>query len=362
MTNQKPLVDDNIKERRLLFAKLCESARIVSELSREQLSDKTKVPLSFIEAIENGSKDLDISSVYTRGFIRLLCKTWGTDEEDYLAAFQLAYPKDNGAAKASIEAISEIQKSTGQQSLLSKEGKSGLMKHVGNGVKSAVSRASDKMKTSQTDKSGSTPEPRYRKVLPVVAGIMVVLGFTIFQDTWNSSEQAPMEPSVAVSKQITNKRENVPLEDVASEPQKSENLVAEPSGQTEPVSKPLVEALEASEITKEIHADASSLPESSESALTEDRVYAEHGPSTVTVSAMEEVLVKITKDKESRRNIQMQAGTDMEFSFEDLLQLLIMDASKVKISFNGIDLGNLGGAGRVRRISFSNTEIAAKRL
>ena len=70
------------------LAGLSQQARTDAGLTQQQLADETKIPLSFIRAIEGGEQDFLPDPTYCRGFIRLLCKILRVDSAPFLDAYQ----------------------------------------------------------------------------------------------------------------------------------------------------------------------------------------------------------------------------------------------------------------------------------
>lgn len=70
------------------LAELSQQARIDAGLTQRQLADETKIPLSFIRAIEGGERGFLPDPTYCRGFIRLLCKVLQVDNAPFVDAYQ----------------------------------------------------------------------------------------------------------------------------------------------------------------------------------------------------------------------------------------------------------------------------------
>lgn len=70
------------------LAELSQQARTDAGFSQQQLADQTKIPLSFIRAIEGEELGFLPDPTYCRGFIRLLCKVLQVDSSPFLDAYQ----------------------------------------------------------------------------------------------------------------------------------------------------------------------------------------------------------------------------------------------------------------------------------
>lgn len=70
------------------LAELAQQARTDAGFSQQQLADQTKIPLSFIRAIEGEEQGFLPDPTYCRGFIRLLSKVLQVDSAPFLDAYQ----------------------------------------------------------------------------------------------------------------------------------------------------------------------------------------------------------------------------------------------------------------------------------
>ena len=70
------------------LAELSQQARTDAGFSQQQLADRTKIPLSFIRAIEGEEQGFLPDPTYCRGFIRLSCKVLQVDSAPFLDAYQ----------------------------------------------------------------------------------------------------------------------------------------------------------------------------------------------------------------------------------------------------------------------------------
>jgi cytoskeletal protein RodZ len=76
------------------------------------------------------------------------------------------------------------------------------------------------------------------------------------------------------------------------------------------------------------------------------------GEQVVEINANEEVKVRVFIDGKVTDFNHLNVAKH-SFSFENFAEFFIYDASAVDVTFNGRDLGQLGGKGKVRRLSFA---------
>ena len=86
-------------DREQTLAELSRQARTDAGFSQQQLADKTRIPLSFIDAIEGGGQVLP-DPTYCRGFIRLLCKVLQVDSAPFLEAYRQTIVEQQSAIRS----------------------------------------------------------------------------------------------------------------------------------------------------------------------------------------------------------------------------------------------------------------------
>lgn len=354
----------NHSKERELFGQMLQSARLVTGLSVLQLSEKTKVSADFIDSIENGISLDEQMPVYRRGFIKLLCKGLDVNELDYLEAYDRAYPA-NQDRQLSIEEVTKIQKKTGSASLLSSDRKANILLRSVHAIQDFMIsireqkvRSGEESHTSQAQMGRDNDrrfELRMRYVtLPLTAILLVAIGVFFFGERDSDKPEviaiAPEKNEVVPP--LAEKQPTLPLEQVVEgvEKEKVENESVVDHSKTA-TSKPqnvvseLVEVPNGTDIPNE-HTESPQQLSQEESLNVSD--------SAISIFAKEEVIIKIRKDEETRVVYNLQSGDLKNLDFAQDLQLLIMDASAVDVSFQGKSLGSLGKKGRVRRITFSH--------
>ena len=79
--------DSHVGEMELIGARL-KQARVGANLSLQDISDRTRISLRFLSAIENDDFEALPGRVYIFGFTRAFARTVGLDEERLLVALR----------------------------------------------------------------------------------------------------------------------------------------------------------------------------------------------------------------------------------------------------------------------------------
>ena len=79
------------------FGELLKREREMREISLNELTVATRVPLRLLEALENEDWDKLPGGIFNRGFIRAIARFLGLSEERMLAEYDLAYGHHKGA-------------------------------------------------------------------------------------------------------------------------------------------------------------------------------------------------------------------------------------------------------------------------
>src|SRR5450432_2386560 len=73
------------------FGELLKRERELREVSLNELTVKTRVPIRFIEALENEDWKKLPGGVFNRGFVRVIARYLGLSEEHFLSEYDLAH-------------------------------------------------------------------------------------------------------------------------------------------------------------------------------------------------------------------------------------------------------------------------------
>jgi cytoskeletal protein RodZ len=325
------------------FGQMMSSAREVTCLSIEQVSEITRISKPFIESLESGELQSLPGFVFGRGFIRNLCKAYGIEPHDYLEAFELAANGESPLEDEHNLSVHANETVLGVK-LRSEIGRDGDWKGF------VVS------KITQLIQAKNGPVGIF-----LIAALGVPLLFwlaagpsqnTTVQDIQETfTEQNRVLSSTASTTGIpTDALQKTPpkntdiQKDTAQKPSKKVPSVAEGKSVLQPDLKPQI-----TETAKSID-----LPE------TKPKTLAQNSAQVLEVTVKEPVRIRINMDKASWQTKRLTPGV-YEFRFNYDTQLLVFDAAALSIRFNGKSLGSLGTKGRVRRLSFvANTAQNSK--
>jgi len=81
----------------------------------------------------------------------------------------------------------------------------------------------------------------------------------------------------------------------------------------------------------------------------------------VEIQVKRPVQIRIRKDDDEVRVRDFDESTQQIF-FHEFVELVVADASSVRISYNGNDLGNLGDKGETRRLTFRKNDNSEKEI
>jgi hypothetical protein len=247
-----------------------------------------------------------------------------------------------------MEAVSEIQKKTGQGGLLTRETKSRHFRHIGRQFGKAIAGIFSRSSSGNSDKSESSskPDSTFRKFLPIAAGVLVVLIYTVYSGNEGQKNEDPSVTkleTVDVSNQYSAENNSELPKDIVD--------ISEAS----PVSEQAQSPVEKTPAPVETVAESSEGEEKALPTSSEKKPRGAVGAtSSIAIVASSEVTVRIKEDDKPRQSRNLGAGDRVDIEFTDLVELLITDASRVTLTYNGNELGSLGSPGRVRRISFAN--------
>ena len=278
-------------ERRKLFAELFKDLLKASNISLREIAHQTRISINFLEAFASGRLDMLPGAVFSRGFLRNICKLVDIESTLIIKAFQASVDETMG-----------------------KEG-----------------QCYDTTDGKENLKSNATNHKDFHlKWLVPVVGSVVAL-FVIFLPSGDEMDLSKKNLPFAVK---ALKNANVKRQLKKSERQES---VAKDDNRTSVVN-------ESAEHGGEIDNDATA---SSVPGVTSK----ESSQQTILIRAKEPVRIKKTLDKAATQSLDLDPKT-YSFSFENSAELLIYDASAVEIMYNGRTLGPLGKKGRLRKLSF----------
>lgn len=287
-----PVIAADLCERRVLFGVDLKTLRETQNLSTQEVAEKTRINIEYIEAMEKGDLERLPGRVFGRGFVAALLKNYSTAKGDYIDRYDALWEND------------------------------GIHRSISDSTKRRLgSNSSQSVATYFSSKKGFRP-------LPVVLGLCLLVGLAgavylvskkggAYFSRFISSQKASETTSAVSAKEVTppavKKTEDV-------------SVAALPSAATV--------------------ADEQEQPKET---VTNHIVI--NGQQRLSITVLEPVKIKFESDNGKPVIKDFVEGT-YDYSFETSADLLIYDAAAVKISFNGNPLGSLGNKGRIRRIGF----------
>ncbi len=340
--------DPNLPAAKELFGQMMRGLREPSGMTLEQLSEITRISVSFLAALESGNIKEIPGPVFGRGFIRCVCKLFQVDAADYLQAYELACQEEGLTAPALRV---PAQEGIGNR-------------HVGT--------TGSFWQGGWRDWLESINQSSWKNRLPVplsalIAGALVVVLLPLALSYLSRPSSSEIEPvattqigSMTVRDEVDPRaieaREEMMLREVSGELTEStaENSPSQPDVQVskgvsgaETPGQPAAGATAPAEIA--MNTDAAGVNSA--------------GKQRIHMRVLSPVKIRIKQDSTAWATMNLEPGEyDYEFGIE--AQFLIFDAAAVEVQFNGKPLGSLGQKGRVRRLSFAASAdyIKSKRL
>jgi cytoskeletal protein RodZ len=285
------VITADLCERRGLFGVDLKKMRESQNLTLQEVADKTRINIGYIESLEKGDFEHLPGRVFGRGFVAALLKHYSSAQSDFIVRYDDLWEND------------------------------GIHNSISDSTKRRLGNNSSKSVTSYfSTKKGLRP-------LPVVIGFCLLIGlagaayvvskkggtyFSRFKSSEKSSQTSELKQKDAAPVAATNAAEA--------------SVVVSPS----------VEKVENTE-------------KAPKEALKNRIVI--NGQQRLSITVLEPVKIKFESDSGKPVVKDFVEGT-YDYSFETSADLLIYDAAAVKISFNGNQLGSLGNKGRIRRIGF----------
>lgn len=262
-----------------------------SGFSVEEISLVTRISIHLVKALEEGELSVMPGEVFTRGFIRNLCRAYNADPSELLRLLETA-PEAGVVSK--VESQSVLLKSKKNELLSSEEPSAPLI-------------------------------PR-RWLVGILASMAATSAWLVMVD------RTPPEP---VSVPISVESPQSPQLPEAVEKSDEEVVVVE-----EPKISPSME--KQSEVSP---------PASQDIIKTSVSEVAPSGELVLRILVKDPVQIKLRTDKEASQTLTLEAK-EHRFSFKSQAELMIYDASAVEVFFDEQSLGVLGQKGRIRRLTF----------
>ena len=282
----------DLSERRALFGVDLKNLRESLNLTTQEVAEKTRINIDYIESLEKGNFEHLPGRVFGRGFVAALLKNYSAAPADYSVRYDSLWEND------------------------------GIHNSISDSTKRRLgSNSSQSVSTYFSSKKGIRP-------LPMVIGLCLLVGLA------GAAYFVSKKGGAYFSRFISSEKSS---ESTSDAKQKDATPVA---------------AAKAPEAAVAVLPNA----ETEENDLRNPKdIVTNHivinGQQRLSITVLEPVKIKIESDNGKAVVKDFIVGT-YDYSFETSADLLIYDAAAVKISFNGNPLGSLGNKGRIRRIGF----------
>lgn len=279
-------------ERRVLFGVDLKNLRESQNLTAQEVAEKTRINMNYIESLEKGEFERLPGKVFGRGFVAALLKHYSTAQGDFVVRYDALWEND------------------------------GIQNSISDSTKRRLgSNSSQSVSTYFSSKKGFRP-------LPVVIGLCLLVG-------------------LAGAAYIVSKKGGAYFSRFISSEKSTETTAAK-----QKEASPVVATNKTTEAPASVSPSAGSVAdeEKTPKETITNRIVID-GQQRLSITVLEPVKIKFESDNGKPVVKDFVAGT-YDYSFETSADLLIYDAAAVKISFNGNPLGSLGNKGRIRRIGF----------
>lgn len=294
MTNEIDSSEDKVIMPKSFGAAFRE-AREQAGFSIERAAVATRISASFIEALEAQKFAVLPGEVFGRGFVRNLCRAYGTDAKPLVAAYDLAIASQ----------LAEQQPET------SRDGKSKTSRASASIISPRASKIDTAILRDRAAGAWNFSRPALIAV-PILLGLLFV-GQTAYKSYKNSAENALPASTAAVIQAPT-----TPAPAVVPAPEAVVPSVIAPEDLTQFVAKG-------------------------------------EGIDFVDITVKEPVQIRYGRDKD-KQIIEILQPQSYRFSFNEQLRLLINDMSLVEIRFKDQAIPNKGVKGEARYMTFAVSE------
>ncbi len=309
-------------------------------VSLQKIFESTRVPLKYLEAIEEDRVEGLPQPAFVKGYIRNYCKVLGLDENDAVLRYEVWLADRAAEAEAA-----------------------GKPKPVQELKKKRLSAASEK-----PEREFKAP-PYLGKVAVVAAGIIIViLAYALMRRDLSAPEKpmvaaepaavemAPIEPSVSPQPPAPAPAE-APATVQAPKPQQPAASgvpmmlapapqTAKPAPQQPQPAKPQAAAPQPFQKAVPPAEPAKAAP--AEGALKEEPVKTH----TLIANAKETVWMKVGVDKEEPVEVLLREGERFTWKASENISVVVGNAGGVTLTYNGKDISGLGASGEVVGVRF----------
>ena len=313
LTESNKVLEGKAPQEELPFGVMLKAAREQAGYSIERAAMATRISQPFVEALEQGAVEKLPGAVFGRGFIRNLCKAYGKDSAEILAAFDIR----TNAIKGKDVSLSTRDEKRHQQL------KKGVLLIQTNEWKGRIK---------------ALAPHHYLRAKPLIILVAAVLfvGLLLNQFDQDGDDQLARD-----SRKTIETAEPIPA------PVENKDVIAASS--TPVVNPPAPAAVPP--------APVQTLPPAVVAAEKMD------GLSDLELRVKEPVIVKITKDQDKQISGELKPDT-YRYRFKDQVKLYIEDISVVEVYFKGQRVPTSIVKGESKRMTFQSSEgqIAKKAI
>jgi cytoskeletal protein RodZ len=305
------------------FGAMLRAAREQSGFTIERAAMATRISPPFVEALEKGDLAQLPGAVFGRGFIRNLCKVYGVDSTEILAAFDRSVnPPVPGKGKEK-DKEKDVVSPSARDEKRHQQLKKGVLLIQSNEWKGRIK--------ALTPHHYLRAKPLLLLVAAVVVGAIVI----------NQVDIATRDSQSELAQ--TQVRSEIPAVPAAS----NEAAVAPAADTTAAVSTPVAPAA----------TPAASAVAEQAAAVAGDEEETLEGGTLVELNVKSPVVVKIARD--SGKEIKGElAPNNYRYRFKEQLRFYVEDSSAVEIFFKGQRVPTSTVKGEPKRITFQSAESA----
>jgi cytoskeletal protein RodZ len=316
LTESNKVLEGKAPQDELPFGVMLKAAREKAGYSIERAAMATRISQPFVEALEQGAVEKLPGAVFGRGFIRNLCKAYGIDSAEILAAFDVR----TNAVKGKDISLSSRDEKRHQQL------KKGVLLIQTNEWKGRIK---------------ALAPHHYLRAKPLIMLVAAVLFVGLLLNQFDLVYQNDDDQLAVDSRKTTEIAEPTPA------PVENKEVIAASSAPV--VNAPAPAALPPAPIQTPPPA-----------AIAAEKI---DGLSDLELRVKEPVIVKITKDQDKQFSGELKADT-YRYRFKDQVKVYIEDISVVEIYFKGQRVPTSMTKGESKRMTFQSSEgqIAKKAI
>lgn len=367
------------------FTQTMTSLREESGYSQENAAVATRISVQFVRALEEGRFEHLPGRVFVLGFIRTLCKAYGADAAGPLELLDRCDWDSSGGPADLAPAVSRqnYKKTSNVVRLQKNTRKPSLFKQIHwrtfsktmvlylvvpiigvatillslktikiDTVGGWVTSIQDTIQSVAFDQEPSdTPAPVAQGRLPLDIAVLE-------NDSPLEWQNIPTLAGITAKERLADR-----IGHMDASPFDIAVLTPKPTRAKETaeiVDGTVAKVTASARVPARVQASASSYDQASTErtgALTKgDGITPSDTRSVITVQVIKPVKIRF-KGANGSKTMTLKPDT-YQYPFATSLETLIFDASRVKISFNGKNLGNIGSKGRVRKLTFHHKKTS----